>query len=53
MYLADLKESTPLQGAFHDNFPGSRVWEFTGNSRAQKLNKAQTKRVNITGVTLQ
>ena len=32
------------------NFPGSRVSDFSGNSRAQKINKAQTKRVNITGV---
>ena len=31
-------------------FPGSRISDFSGNSRAQKLNKAQTKRANITGV---
>ena len=31
-------------------FPGSRVSDFAGNSRARKLNKAQTKRVNITCV---
>ena len=31
-------------------FPGSRVSNFAGNLRAQKLNKAQTKRENITGV---
>ena len=29
--------------------PGSRILDFTGNLRAQKLNKAQTKRANITG----
>ena len=32
------------------NFPVSRVSYFSGNSRARKLNKAQTKRVNITGI---
>ena len=32
------------------NFPGSRVSDSAGNLRAQKLNKAQTKRVNVTGV---
>ena len=31
-------------------YPDSRVSDFSGNSRAQKLNKAQTKRANITGV---
>ena len=30
--------------------PGSRVLDFSGNLRAQKLNKEQTKRANITGV---
>ena len=30
--------------------PVSRVSDFTGKLRAQKLNKAQTKRANITGV---
>ena len=32
------------------NLPGSRVSDFPGNLRARKINKAQTKRVNITGV---
>ena len=32
------------------NFPGSRVSDFSGNSSAKKLNKSQTKRVNITCV---
>ena len=32
------------------NFLGSRVSYFAGNLHAQKLNKAQTKRVNIMGV---
>ena len=32
------------------NFLGSRVSYFSVNSSARKLNKAQTKRVNITGV---
>ena len=30
-------------------FPGSRVSDFSGNLRAQKLNKSQTKRSNRTG----
>ena len=34
-------------------FVGSLVSDFVGNSRAQKINKAQRKRANITGVTLQ
>ena len=32
------------------NFPGSRVSDFAVNLCAQKINEAQTKRVNITGV---
>ena len=32
------------------NLSGSQVSDYSGNSRAQKFNKAQTKRVNITGV---
>ena len=32
------------------NFPVSWVLYFTSNLRARKINKAQTKRVNITGV---
>ena len=32
------------------NFMGSWISYFAGNLRARKLNKAQTKRVNITGV---
>ena len=39
-----------IRGAFNDNLPGSRVSYFIVNLRAQKLNKAHTKRVNITGV---
>ena len=31
-------------------FPGYQVSDFSGNSRAQKLNKAQTKRENIMGI---
>ena len=32
------------------NFPGSQVSDFAGNLRARKLNKEQTKRMNIMGV---
>ena len=31
-------------------FPGSRISDFAGNSRVQKLNKPQTKQANITVV---
>ena len=31
-------------------FPGSQVAYFAGNLHAQKIKKAQTKQVNITGV---
>ena len=39
-----------IRGTFHANFPGSRILNFAGNSRAQKPNKAQKKQANITGV---
>ena len=42
-----------IQGAFYDNFLGYRVSDFVGNSRTQKINKAQTKQVHITGLTFQ
>ena len=32
------------------NFPGSRFSDFAGKLHAQKLNKAQIKRVDITGM---
>ena len=40
--------SNVVRGPFHNNFLGSQFSDFAGNSSVQKLNKAQTKRVNIT-----
>ena len=40
--------SNVVRGPFHNDFLGSQFSDFAGNSSVQKLNKAQTKRVNIT-----
>ena len=37
----------PLRGAFHDNFPGFLGLGFSGKLRAQKINKEQTKQMNL------
>ena len=40
-------KAIPIQGALHDNFPGSRVSDFARILHAQKLNKAHTKQAKI------
>ena len=39
-----------IRSVLHDEFTGLLGFRFSGNSCVQKLNKAQTKRVNITDV---
>ena len=39
-----------IRGAFQNNFQGSQISNFAENLRAQKPNKAQTKRENISSI---